>query len=386
MPPKLSELRNILTGYLPSATGQADRITKFPGSKAQNTLRVASNVVAGTLVTIGTNVFEVDIINTDAAIDTEGEVANQSTDTTVTFDAAHSFARGDLFRLEDEILKVIRILSTTSVVAARARCGTTAALHATNTDVYKSAQTPDTDAAVDTDAAMTLAGTQIIFDGAHPFRVGDLIKIESEIVQVTKVVSALVVEVERGVRGTTAATHVTNTDVYRSGIPVGLVTTLTPAVFTDALVDEINNAASYERVVGQASSIYGMIVASGPSDNEVLIVATSVGVLTLACTETLAGANNAWAASAMYGGSAAGPKSVLSFPARTPTAVEVALGELKFHCDFTPTKAVVQVNRYGTPLNWDGHLELSAGQVLMDNSGASNDWAATDVVYCVAYE
>lgn len=320
MPVEVDDISSAFQGRIFDAANRKDRIVLFPGAKAQALLQVASNVADGETVTIGTNVFEVDIINTDSGVNTAntaaGALDNVSNPALVTLGAAPATAivAGEFLRIENEMLKVLRVLSTTTFVVARARGGTAIAAHAQNLDVFVSNAVP-------------------------------------------------------------------------ANIPVPLVITLTPTAFTAALVAEINNAlAGIERAVAKASTIYASVVASAPTVNEVLIVGASVGVLALATTETLAGANNAWSAATMTGGLAVGLKKVLRV-SRVPTAVEVAVGKMYFPIDFTPSVVIVQVRvtATGVPVAWVGAKILAANLITIDNSGAT-DWAATDTVDVVAYE
>lgn len=331
--PQGIEYRNLgtnLQARVFGAVDRADRVTLSPGRKAMGLLRVASDVVDGETVTIGSNVFEVDIINTDSGVNSVdsalGILANSSATALLTLSAAPATARvaGDLVRIENEIMKVLRVVSTTEYVVARARCGTAAAAHAQNLDVY--------------------------FSDAAP----------------------------------------------AANIPVGLVATLTPAVFTDALVVEINNALSgAERSTAKSSTIFdpgststyaqriGKVVASGPSDNEVLIVSAVPENSVLATTETLAGANNAWSAATMLEGAAPAIKNVSS-GARVPTAVEVALGKLYIPVNFTPTWALVHVHTTsgGAFVLHAGAVGLAAGLLTLTN-GTNPDWAETDSIYFI---
>lgn len=238
---------------------------------------------------------------------------------------------------------------------------------------------------------------------AHGRAAGDLLRVESEIFKIISAINANTLKLARARSGTAAAAHADAVDIFQSdaapaaNIPVGLVVTLTPAVFTDALVAEINNAAPQgleeNRPVAKASDLWSRIVASGPSDNEVLIVGKGVGAVTLATTETLGGVNNVWSAATMLGGSApptAQKKRVTL--SRVPTATEVALGKMYFDFDFLPTKAevLVQVTSTGVETLWNGGRVISTpaapgggGRVTLDNVGTV-DWAATDTVYVSA--
>jgi hypothetical protein len=114
---------------------------KSPGQKASQILSVPANVADGETVTIGTDVFEVDIINTDSTDDTAGGVWNVVTDpltvdlTGLTLDAG--LVVGALIRIENEIMKCTNRDGHNGTFA-RARCGTAAAAHADALDIYTS--------------------------------------------------------------------------------------------------------------------------------------------------------------------------------------------------------------------------------------------------------
>lgn len=273
-----------------------------PGQIAVNSLRVASDVVSAETVTIGADVYEVEIVNTDS---TDTCLAGAFTNTAQVSIAAASYSHlstvlNSLIRIENEILRLIGYDGTT-LTYKRGACGSTAASHADTTAIYK----------------------------------GD------------------------GVVGT--------------NIPVGLVTTLTPTAFTPALVATINNMATE------------LVTAVQVSVNEVLLKANAVGAIVIATTETLAGANNAWAAVAMYGGKAQAALR-MNAQARVPLALDVTLGTMKFQFDFTPTLVRVFVVVTATPgvaLAWDGAITIASGLVTLDNSG-STDWAVTNTIYVIA--
>ena len=129
------------------------------------------------------------------------------------------------------------------------------------------------------------------------------------------------------------------------------------------------------------------IVARKIGTNELQIVADRVGVVTLACTETLAGANNAWAAAAMYGGRLKRSRRHVVV-SRVPTAVEVALGNMHFELSFTPSQVIVRVKPTATPnaaKAHDGGVTIDTTHVKVDNAG-STDWAETDTIEVLAFE
>lgn len=207
---------------------------------------------------------------------------------------------------------------------------------------------------------------------------GDLIRVENEIMRVDHVDGDHVFLI-RGQSGTTAAAHADANDIYVgdgivAGIAVGLVAVLTPAAFTAALVADVN---------GQGAEA---VTAEKISDNEVLIYSDTPGAVTLACAETLAGANNEWAAAAMFGGAAQATRK-FSVQTRVPTATEVALDQLHVVFDFTPSFVQAFVAPTATPgayTAWDGAITISGGRVTLDNSGAV-DWATTDNVVVIAW-
>jgi hypothetical protein len=210
-----------------------------------------------------------------------------------------------------------------------------------------------------------------------PTEVGSLVLIDSEMLRL--IATGLYLVFSRGASGTTVATHADATAIYigdgvvSGNIPVGLEATLTPTAATPALVADVNSQGTEAVTMVQISV------------NEILLKADAVGAVTLACTETLAGANNGWNAAAMYGGKAQAV-SLVNRQQRVPLAQEVTLGDMQFQFDFTPTIVLVAVAPTATPgaaSAWDGSITISGGLVTLDNSGAV-DWAATDTVTVLA--
>ena len=92
-------------------------------------LELVTDVADGETVTIGTDVYQIDIINTDSTDDTAGGLWNNVTDP-LTVDCT-GFALlaavdvGDLIRIENEIMKITAIDPLTDEITfARGRCGT----------------------------------------------------------------------------------------------------------------------------------------------------------------------------------------------------------------------------------------------------------------------
>lgn len=127
------------------------------------------------------------------------------------------------------------------------------------------------------------------------------------------------------------------------------------------------------------------IVAKALSANEILI-ATKIGAAgrALACSETLAGANNSWAAAVMYGGS--DTFKGLQLQARAANATEVALGVMRFAFPFNPVSAIVQVRTSaGVPKAWGGLTNFAGDRIDLANTG-STDWAVSDIATVFAGE
>lgn len=155
-------------------------------------------------------------------------------------------------------------------------------------------------------------------------------------------------------------------------VNVALGATLTAANAVDTLVATIN------------AGNYG-VRATEMATNEILIVDRNGGNSTLACTETMAGTNNAWAAAAMFGGSNAGEYLPVTVVAqRAANATDVALGVMRFPFNFTPLTAVATVRTSaGVFKAWDGVTSISGNVVSCDIAGSA-DFAAGDLVTVTA--
>ncbi len=113
------------------------------GSYDTNLLRVASDVVSATKVTIGADVYEIEIVNTDTTDNTSALASFANTTDPLTLAAFTTtytnttIAVGGLLRLENEIVRCIKS-SGASRTFQRGACGTTTASHAnTSVDIYK---------------------------------------------------------------------------------------------------------------------------------------------------------------------------------------------------------------------------------------------------------
>ena len=141
------------------------------------------------------------------------------------------------------------------------------------------------------------------------------------------------------------------------------------ANFTTALVAAIA-ADSSQRVA-----------ATRISANEVLFEDLSATAsVAAACTETLAGSNNAWASATSFGGevTAGIPDSMIQ--TRAATAVEVALGTMHFLFPFTPTRFIVQARTATGATKYITSLATVSGRRLTITADGATVLAATDVV------
>jgi len=339
----LQELRKLslyLQDKLVSFALYASRAAYADGKLAQNSFYMSGDIIADETVTIGSNVFQCKAITTDSgATATLANVAagvaslltlNQASGTPATC------VVGDLLRLENEIVKIIAVITTSTVFSvARGRCGTTRAAHAAVSVFQASA-------------------------------------------------------------------------VSATNVPVGVNVTLTPTVFIAALVAEINNAlANGQRPTSKASTIFdpgatfddgvsrpdaaraGKVIARAPAVDTLLITSAIAENSVLATTESVT--NGAFQQGAtMIGGVAVANKPSQSF-ARVPTAAEVTKGQMLFKLTFTPSIYLVTVLVTASGLNkvWVGAVTLVADTsgagctIVVDNTGGT-DWAATDTVMLFA--
>lgn len=278
------------------------------GAPDMNVLRVASNVADTETVTIGADVYEVNVVNTASGDTTAGGSWNNTTDT-LTVD-------------------------------------------------------------------ITLATYPNLY---NKLTVGDQISIGSEILIVTYLNGTLTT-FKRGDSGTTTAVHANAVAIkisngYTAGhIPVGLIATLTPTAFIPAIIAQVNSYgteifSAFVQLVNVSMMIYGDVP----------------GPVVLACTETLAGANNFWLSSTTYGGVSNGPRNIY-IETRVPLASEVTAGFISFVTNFNPVILSILIIPTATPgiaKAWDGSASIfnfsGGGMVTLNNAGATN-WAATDTI------
>ncbi len=153
----------------------------------------------------------------------------------------------------------------------------------------------------------------------------------------------------------------------------------TPANASDALITAINTLGTEPVKAIDISANEILLVSAGSPGGDEISRADVLG-----CTETLAGANNAWAAAAMADGEQAG-KRKLSVDRRSPNAQEVVLG-MHFVYDAPPTVLAVLVyaaDLKGAARAWDGAYAVTGNRVTLDAAGAA-PLLATDFVVVIA--
>lgn len=129
-----------------------------PGRRAIDVLRLANNVASTETITIGSDVYEINIVNTDTTEDTADDELNNTTNPVNVTIAEHGLVAGDLIRVENEIMKVLGVVSEDVVAVRRGHSGTTNAAHADGENIYK-AGTPATGSRKEVGLVTTLTPT-----------------------------------------------------------------------------------------------------------------------------------------------------------------------------------------------------------------------------------
>src|SRR5512144_1148425 len=110
-----------------------------------------------------------------------------------------------------------------------------------------------------------------------------------------------------------------NNSTYTAGRIQVVVTGLTPTLATPALVAAINNSSTHRLLAVQISV------------NEVMVVGRddTAAAGAIACSETMAGANNGWANATFFGGLSGG-QYVSMLQQRAANAQDVAITYIRF--------------------------------------------------------
>lgn len=189
--------------------------------------------------------------------------------------------------------------------------------------------------------------------------------------------------------GGTDGDAVATTETFTAGTNVFDAATLGT---TTAGVDPTAGESSDAFIAAVNASGTEAIRAIDISANEVLLVATSIGAVTTAISETMATADNTVDTAALRAGQAVSTGRLFR-DSRVPNATEVALGNMHFVLPFDPTVVIVQVQvtATGAAKAWDGDkiITVAAGSdpafITVNNDGAT-DFAATDTVQIIAIE
>lgn len=241
-------------------------------------------------------------------------------------------------------------------------------------------QTDSTQDAANGDLNNTNSNNDNVLFPTHGLEVGDLFACQSESIEVTGVPDANHVHVRRGANGTTIATHANGQALLTQSVPagsgtvkIGLLATLTPAVFIPRFVATVNNAAVSRENVKAVSPLAGQVVVFSTDKPG---GSPKSGVFALGTTETLAGSGNAWDAATLVGGRAPYLPMIIR---GVPTAAEVTAALIVIVTPFaTP---VVHSTRWittssGAAALVDGAVTVSGNLILIDQAG-STDFAAT---------
>lgn len=186
-------------------------------------------------------------------------------------------------------------------------------------------------------------------------------------------------------RSGTVGNSIATTETFTAGTNVFDAATLgTTTAGVDPTGEEFIDAVL---TVINASST--KVTATKQSAEYLLLEGRENGARNIACTETLAGSNNAFAAAATYGGRTVTENAIKRFASssRVPNATEVTAGLLIFSFPFNPSTAIVQgkVTATNALKALDGDVSISGNNVTVNNDG-STDFAATDTVTVLAVE
>ena len=268
------QLAPSLQDIIPNTPDILDRAQYVPAKFALNTLLAPSDITADDTVVIGADTYQVKALTTDstrtttlAAVETISLLTLSGISGTIATCVA-----GDLLRIENEIVKIMRVITTSLVfVVARGRCGTTIAAHAAAA-VYQAAAVSATNIPFGVNATLTPA-----------------VWVPSLVAEINNARSGSTATAERPVAkastifdpGATLADGSPRPDAQRAG---------------KVVASTYANALFLRSAIGEAS--------------------------VLACTDGLTAAGNVWVAAAMFGGAAAAQKQTFS-ASRVPTASDV---------------------------------------------------------------
>lgn len=172
--------------------------------------------------------------------------------------------------------------------------------------------------------------------------------------------------------GTTVFEVDTDDTITAGRIAVDCSGGVTPTLFGTAFVAAVNGA-------GLGLTAYKV------SANIVVVYDATPGKGgTIATTETLAGADNGWAAATLARNGELQTAKNVAMQERTCNALEDTLEVMVFAFPFTVTGKLVQVRRAGVIRAWDGAVSVAGGVVILSSTGTT-DIDENDVVTVLAY-
>lgn len=323
----------------------------FSSAVYLNQLRVASAVSDAETVTIGSDVYEVDVGDGITAGHIKVDVSAGGTKATGTLTSDNTApSDGETVTIGS---KVYTFKTTLTPLEGEVLINTTADAALLNLiRAINHSGTPGTDYQCAVANPSVTAATSVT---SHTFAV---------------------TAIYTGLGGNSIATTETSAHLSWGATTLASAADPTAAQFIAAFVISVNAAGKAYTALGITG---GVLVYTGSG------VASSA----LTSTETLAGSNNAWGAAAFYGGKAPAskpPKQV--WLTRVPTATEVALTLMQVVVPFTPTVVTVDVvvTATGARTAWDGAITISGSIITLDNSVGSTHWATTSTVRIRAME
>ncbi len=189
------------------------------GNTANGGVKVpATTTVQPTLTKAVNDTFPVDVVVDEIkpCVDSTADIDEGGTftsgDGTLTVTDGSQFTVDDYIQIESEILLVTAI-SSNDLSVTHARLGTTAVAHSDGSDICHIFTVTDSTTDVNESGGFTSGDGTLTVDDGSGFVQGNRIQIDSEVMLVT-FVDGNDLDVDRGILGTTAASHSDNADVF----------------------------------------------------------------------------------------------------------------------------------------------------------------------------
>ena len=318
--------------------------------KDVNILRMAAAAADAETITIGGQTFEVSLL------ETEGDITSGNIEINLFDDAVQ--AQGTL------------------TMATKPTADDTVTIGST-VYTFKASQSAAGEVEIGADVAASKVNLVAAINGTDGVNSADPLVTAADFAGDDMVVTAI----KAGTTGNAIASEETFTDGSDAWDAATLGTTQagadpTAEEFIDGALTVINSNSTVVTAVKISAAIMA-------------IYSRQDGKKSIACTETLAGTNNVWAAATTFGGRQVLPGAIKrsAMDSRVPTATEVAVGVMVFAFPFDVDSAMVQAKVTATNAlkAIDGDVALSNNLVIVNNDG-STDWATTDTVTVLAQE